>query len=246
MKKLNSLLNKVALFEKLAVYGDRKSFLESLAQEAVDPTSVVNQTVNSVDMDLLDGLKDLSDATDVDSNTAELLKPLANMAYSPSTTPKSIESYLGSILSQIPKGATVYGQVVSLYNKARSYSKPVARNTSPVIPDNVYYNQLKGVNQQIRDIENRDPMSAMDPVQNKADKENLLALQKRRQALVAKVSEMFKRELNSIDTQLNDLNNRSPESVTEFQNATDKSKMLALQTRKKELQEKLYSGKGLI
>jgi len=33
MKKLNSLLNKVALFEKLAQYGDRKSFLESMAQD---------------------------------------------------------------------------------------------------------------------------------------------------------------------------------------------------------------------
>jgi hypothetical protein len=33
MKKINSLLQKVELFERLAVYGDRKSFLEALSQQ---------------------------------------------------------------------------------------------------------------------------------------------------------------------------------------------------------------------
>lgn len=39
MKKIESLLKKVELFEKLAVYGNRKTFLNSLAQEMseVDP-----------------------------------------------------------------------------------------------------------------------------------------------------------------------------------------------------------------
>lgn len=34
MSKINSLLKKTELFERLALYGDRRSFLESLAQEA--------------------------------------------------------------------------------------------------------------------------------------------------------------------------------------------------------------------
>jgi len=33
MKNLNALLKKVELFERLAVYGDRRSFLEALAQQ---------------------------------------------------------------------------------------------------------------------------------------------------------------------------------------------------------------------
>src|SRR5271168_772555 len=33
MKKIDSLLKKVELFERLAFYGDRKSFLEALAQQ---------------------------------------------------------------------------------------------------------------------------------------------------------------------------------------------------------------------
>lgn len=41
MKKIDSLLKKVELFEKLAIYGDRTSLLNSLAQEMseVDPNS---------------------------------------------------------------------------------------------------------------------------------------------------------------------------------------------------------------
>lgn len=34
MSKINSLLKKTELFEKLALYGDRKSFLESIAQQS--------------------------------------------------------------------------------------------------------------------------------------------------------------------------------------------------------------------
>lgn len=37
MKQIDALLNKVEIFEKLAVYGDRKSFLKTLAQEINTP-----------------------------------------------------------------------------------------------------------------------------------------------------------------------------------------------------------------
>ncbi len=45
MKKLDALLKKVEVFEKLAVYGDRAEFLKRIAQEAVDPKvmSIIQQ-----------------------------------------------------------------------------------------------------------------------------------------------------------------------------------------------------------
>jgi hypothetical protein len=43
MKKIDALLKKVELFERLAVYGDRKSFLQALAQQPTNWSDVARQ-----------------------------------------------------------------------------------------------------------------------------------------------------------------------------------------------------------
>jgi len=47
MKKIDSLLKRVELFERLAVYGDRKSFLQALAQEVQPFPAASNSGVNA-------------------------------------------------------------------------------------------------------------------------------------------------------------------------------------------------------
>ena len=44
MKKIDSLLKKVELFEKLALCSDRKSFLEALTKESTDSSNNPNKT----------------------------------------------------------------------------------------------------------------------------------------------------------------------------------------------------------
>jgi hypothetical protein len=198
MKKLNALLKKVDLFEKLAKYSDRKSFLEAIAQ---------------------------------DQST---------------WGPEPFYPNLGGG-SETGQAAPPPSPPEERYLDMDEYDKTHPKKSyAPTIPDNVVYNQLKGVNQQIKDIENRDFFSTMDPAQNQKDKEQLLVLQKRKQGLVAKLSDMMKKELASIDTQLKDIKMRSPQSATGFQDTADQAKIVALQKRKQELQEKLYTGKGLV
>jgi hypothetical protein len=66
MKKYSSLVKKIELFEKLAKHGSRRSFLQSLAQDAAAAKDLVNQVraimgrANVSDEDIQNGLGNVS------------------------------------------------------------------------------------------------------------------------------------------------------------------------------------------
>ncbi len=56
MKQIDALLNKVEIFERLAVYGDRKSFLKTLAQE-INNTPDINDSADESKLETENNIK---------------------------------------------------------------------------------------------------------------------------------------------------------------------------------------------
>lgn len=127
MSKYDELLKKVNLFEKLAVYGDRSSFLKSLAQPgptsypgdvedvygkqptatpAVDPAQVYNQTIETVQ-------KQLNYLLFGDPNDRVMPFPLQTDGKLGGAKSKTNEA-LAIFRREYPKAATLTGQ--ALYN----------------------------------------------------------------------------------------------------------------------------------
>jgi len=71
MIELNTILKKAELFEKLAIYGNRKDFLLKISQESSDPMAKYNNSYQEWKL-FLDKIYNLNESSDANS---ELPRP---------------------------------------------------------------------------------------------------------------------------------------------------------------------------
>jgi len=158
MSKYNKLLNKAVSFEKLALYSDRKAFLQALGQEASDPNkelalqALTAMQQENVDNDTLKPLYDAVNLNKLDLNAVkkaithallfytvktpqnrekleEILKELNNQQASEKTLNMPEDHITGSL----PMNKEDQAALAKFYNYyvINGYGVPLAANSSP-------------------------------------------------------------------------------------------------------------------
>ena len=106
MKKIDALLKKVEVFEKLAVYGDRKSFLKTLAQDIQSFPAGSAQGVNAPYMPgTAPSVNNLPEAAPVSNSVTAPVAPAAKPAKEPAKFDprvKAVQSFINRQL--VPAG----------------------------------------------------------------------------------------------------------------------------------------------
>jgi peptidoglycan hydrolase-like protein with peptidoglycan-binding domain len=158
MSKINSLLKKTELFEKLALYGDRKSFLESFAQQSVD--APIGPSLDGGYSGELDSAPKMTPNPDAKFGPPSSLAPAPQVA----TIPASVQKKLNDLL--VPAGkivpVNVDGKLTQETRRALNAFRK-AYNVPASATDQQVFSQIMTAHKLETDYNNR-PQSNMEAI----------------------------------------------------------------------------------